>query len=450
MKERRGPNDQLRALLREAGWTQQELARAVNTLGTETGTPLRYDRTAVAHWLSGTQPRHPVPQLIAEALSRRTGRPVTARAAGFPGGTPPDTGPLRDRLGAVPRFAALCRTDADGGRRATLLRQRPYRLADAAVPQPVPAPRPPLPPAAPAEGTRALHEAAVFFAAAMRAHGGRHARGALTVHLADDVAPLLAVTGRPAAARAQLLTGAARLAFLLARMYEDGQRHGLAQRYFTAAHQLAAEAGDRLTWSLVLRAMSTQAGRLGQLPTALRLAEAAARAARWAPPAHQSYIQAQLGVVLARCGDRRGALKALARAEYAGQRAEDDTGAGGPFDSYPRAGLLYQTSLILQALGDLPGALAACRRAVTERPATDLRGHALTQARCAQLLLHTGHLEEACGAWEAFVTGRERLRSGDAERSLREMRRALRPYRGQPRVGRLLARSGTPTGEGTF
>ncbi|MFD7512563.1 hypothetical protein ACFV5N_24940, partial [Streptomyces sp. NPDC059853] len=61
MKERRGPNHQLRALLREAGWTQQELARAVNTLGTETGTPLRYDRTAVAHWLSGTQPRHPVP-----------------------------------------------------------------------------------------------------------------------------------------------------------------------------------------------------------------------------------------------------------------------------------------------------------------------------------------------------------------------------------------------------
>ncbi|MFD7511089.1 hypothetical protein ACFV5N_17400, partial [Streptomyces sp. NPDC059853] len=74
----------------------------------------------------------------------------------------------------------------------------------------------------------------------------------------------------------------------------------------------------------------------------------------------------------------------------------------------------------------------------------------LTQARCAHLLLRTGHLEEACGAWEAFVTGRERLRSGDAERALREMRRSLRPYRGQPRVARLLARSGVPTGEGAF
>ncbi|MCU4748877.1 MULTISPECIES: hypothetical protein [Streptomyces] len=453
MTERRGPNDQLRALLREAGWTQADLARAVNALGAEAGTALRYDRTAVAHWLSGTQPRHPVPQLIAEALSRRTGRPLTVREAGFPGGpTPPAAGPqAARRTGPVPRFAQLCRTDADGGRRASLLRQRPYRVADAAVPLPVPGPRPPVPEGPPAEATRALHEATVFFATAMRTHGGRHARGALALHLAEDVAPLLVVPGRPPATRAELLTGAARLAFVLARMYEDGQRHGLAQRYFTSAHQLAGEAGDRATWSVVLRAMSGQAQRLGQLPSALRLAEAAARTARWAPPAQQSYIQAQLGVVLAHCGDRRGALRALVRAEHAGQRAEEQgPGTGGPFDRYPRWCLLYQTALTLEALGDLPGAMAALRRGAAERPAADVRGHALTQAKSGRLLLRAGHLEEACAAWEAFVTGRERLRSGDVELALRAMRQVLRPYRGRPRVARLLARSGRPAGEGGF
>ncbi|MGP4115458.1 hypothetical protein ACTWP5_31745, partial [Streptomyces sp. 4N509B] len=79
----RSDNRRLRELLHEAGWTQEALARAVNALGEEIGAHLRYDRTAVAHWLAGTRPRPPVPQLAAEALTRRLGRVVTVAAAGF-------------------------------------------------------------------------------------------------------------------------------------------------------------------------------------------------------------------------------------------------------------------------------------------------------------------------------------------------------------------------------
>ncbi|MGP3967622.1 hypothetical protein [Streptomyces sp. 6N223] len=431
MTQGRAPNQQLRTLLEEAGWTQGALARAVNALGAEIGADLCYDRTAVAHWLVGTRPRHPVPQLTAEALTRRLGRRITPEEAGFPPGpgeqAPPDP---------VTGFVSLCRADADAGRRSGL-RQRPYRVADAVAPRPPLGPEPPRPLGSRTAETTALHDAVAFFAASIDTHGGRHARSALAAYLADDVTPLLTAS-RPARQRREVLVAASRLAFLQARMYEDGQRHGVAQRYYTFAHWLAAESGDRTSWSVVLRAMSAQAQRLGHLSAALQLAEAAAGGAHAAPSAHQSYVQAQLAVVLGASGDRRGALAALLRAERAADRASSGPT---PFDRYPRAALLFQTSAVLEGLGDLAGALTALRRATAERAATDVRGHALTQARAGQLLLRTGRLDEACAAWESFLAARERLRSGEAERALKLMRQALRPHRNRWRAAELLART---------
>ncbi|RBM04734.1 hypothetical protein [Streptomyces sp. PT12] len=431
MKNRRVPNYELRALLTEAGWTQEALARAVNALGAEIGAALRYDRTAVAHWLAGTRPRHPVPQLVAEALTRRLARSVSPEAAGF------TTAARRAApVDPVAGFAALARADADAGRRPPL-HQRPYRVADTVLPSPPEAHGHRRPLGGRTEETMALHDAVAFFAGSIDTHGGRHARSALAAYLADDVVPLLH-SGLARRARGEVLVAASRLAFLLARMYEDGLLHGVAQRYYTGAHRLAAEAGDRASWSIVVRAMSAQAQRLGHLPSALQLAEAAHHGARSAAPAQQAYVQAQLAVALAQTGDRRGALEALARAERAAERA---TSPAAPFDSYPRAALHFQTSVALESLGDLQGALASLRRSAGERSATDVRGRALTQARFGQLLLHTGHLDEACAAWDAFLTARERLRSGDAERAVRDMRRALAPHRNRKPAAELLART---------
>ncbi|MDB1089085.1 hypothetical protein PJ985_16105 [Streptomyces sp. ACA25] len=433
MSPRRAPNDLLRGLLREAGWTQERLARAVNTLGGETGLALRYDRTAVAHWLAGTEPRAPVPSLVAEALSRRTGRLVRPETAGFEAATPePGT---QDPVG---RFLALSRSTADPHCREPL--QRPYRALDAAVPAlPArqPARQPGGGPVPHRETVLALHDTARRFAASFNAHGGRPDRSTLSAHLAGEVFPLLRSPGL-GPVRRELMTAASRLAFLLARMYQDGLRQGLAQQYFTCAHLLAAEAGDRQTWSVVLRAMSTQAERLGQLPSALRLAEAAAGAAPARPPAQQAYVQAQLAVVLGRVGDRRGALAAISGAEHATERA---SGAAGPFAAYPEAALHFQVSRALDALGDMSGALAALHRSTAARADTDVRGRALTHARSAELLLRTGRLDEACAAWLRLTHSPVGLRSGEVEDALRRMCRMLHPHRRRRGVAGLLARA---------
>lgn len=440
MTQRRYLNTRLRALLAEAAWTQEALARAVNALGAEIGADLRYDRTAVAHWLAGTQPRCPAPQLAAEALSRRIGRQIGPEAAGFRPGRAHDGWDRELPADPVAGLAALCGGDTDTARRKRL-HQRPYHVAEAVVP---PAPRDQSPPAGgPAPGTAALRDAVAFFAASLDTHGGRHARSALAAYLADDVTPLLTACQSPAARR-EILVAASRLAFLLARMYEDSRLPGAAQRYYAAAHRLAAEAGDRTSWSVVLRAMSAQAQRLGHLPAALQLAVASARGVRGAPAPHQAYVHAQLAVVFGLSGDRRGALAALATAERETGRAGGAPGDGGDpaaFDRYPPAALHFQSSAALEALGDLTGALDAVRRAAGERGRADLRGHALTQARLGHLLLRAGRLDEACSAWCGLLTARERLRSDAAEHALLRMRQALLPHRRQGRAAELLALS---------
>ncbi|GFH38851.1 hypothetical protein [Streptomyces pacificus] len=81
---KREPNEALGRLLTESRWTYRQFARAVNRVGTEMGTPLRYDESAVSHWLGGTVPRGAVRVCVLEALSRRLGRPVTHAEAGLP------------------------------------------------------------------------------------------------------------------------------------------------------------------------------------------------------------------------------------------------------------------------------------------------------------------------------------------------------------------------------
>lgn len=435
MSLQRTPNTRLRALLGEADWTQEALARSVNALAAEIGTRLRYDRTTVAHWLAGTEPRRPAAQFVAEALSRRMGRAVTPQDAGFR--APPVTPPTSDPMAGS---AALCRSDADAAHRQSL-RQRPYRVAEATtalVPPPRRPGRPPRPSgrAGAPPPAAALHDATRFFAASIDTHGGRNARTALCAYLADDVSTMLH-RSLPGRAEGPLLSAAGRLTFLLGRMYEDGRLHGLAQHYYGYAHRLAHEAGDRTTWSQVVRAMSAQALRLDHRRAALRLAEAAVEAASAAPPGVRAYVYAQAAVARARAGDRRDSLGALATAERFAGRAPTDAG---PFECYPAAALSYQTSVALEMLDDVPAALAALRRSVLERPPADVRGRALARARFGRVLLRAGRLEESLSAWHGFLDDRAALRSGEADLAASELRAVLRPHRDHQEAARLLAR----------
>lgn len=437
MKDTRATNRALRALLDESGWTQEALARAVNAAAAEIGLRLRYDRTSVAHWLTGARPRADVVRLLAEVLSRRLGRPVTATTLGLdPAPTPPST-PLRRP--AREALADLAGIDADPYRRHRLI-HLPYRLDLPDPDEPTVLSREPAQPPrrVGAAEVRALQLAVDAFAPLTDSLGGGHGRTALAAFLADDVTGWLQAHATDRT-RHDLLTGAARLALLLARTHIDQYAHGLAQSYLRIALSLATEADDPSTTVIILRTLSTQAQGIGHPRTALRLAEAAENAARGTPSPVRSFLHAQLAVCRAADGDRRAAVVSLSCAERLGGRADEPS--PGLFTSYAGTALQYQRAQTLSALHDHDGAVGALKTSLRNRSPADIRARALVSAGLARLHLRIGHLEEACTAWESFLDLYPRLNSVRADHELAQLLQGLRPYHRQPAAERLRARA---------
>ncbi|GAA2071908.1 Tat pathway signal protein [Streptomyces albiaxialis] len=486
----RPANHTLRALLEETEWTQAAFAHAITRVGAEVGIHLRYDRTSVAHWLRGSRPDPRVQRLIAEALSRRLGRPVTVAELGMRSAR--TAAGQRDRRGQrphrAPRGAPSDDEGAEGGDpsgpaapvhpadrltaltapvvpapRADAPPPAPYRLRLLSEPaqQPRPA-RSPLPsragrgrgqPAAtgvpgarpPGEGEVAsVHEHARFFALQADRHGGGHIRTSLAAYLSGLVRTLR--SGGDSAHHRGMLAGAARLSFLLARVYADEGRHGLAQRAFLTAAELAAEGDDPEGVALARRALSSQAHQLGHPRESLALAEAACGAApAGADPSARAFLYAGLAVARAGLGDRERAMDALRSAEHQLARAPADltTGprspGGEPVGSYQDAALLYQSSQVRAALGDRSGAIGDLRSSLRSRPAAERRSRALCQAELAELLLSCGRLEEACGSWKGFLEDCALVRSGRVREARARMPALLRPYARERCVQSLLA-----------
>ncbi|MEU9121574.1 acyltransferase domain-containing protein [Streptomyces sp. NPDC048506] len=349
----------------------------MNRVAAEIDLDLHYDRTAVAHWLSGTQPAAPVPELIAEALTRRLGRSVSPSAAGLvcegpapPGGRFPEHGSAAETA-----LTDLCSMEGDPAQRVSA-RLRPYREAELAQLRAARRTRagPPTPRHGPDEGELAVVRLAVrFYAASFDAHGGRRVRSTLATYLADDIATRLREAGDDEVHR-DLLVEASRLVFLLARMYQDASVHGLAQRHFTTALQLADEAGDATAWAVVLRGLSAQALALGHRKAALHAAEAALASAGPPDGATRAFLLSQLAVTQASCGQRNEALASLGRAERAVEEDRQRPRGSGPFTSYSPAALDFQSAQVLRHLGDLPAACTALHRSSARRPDDDHRG----------------------------------------------------------------------------
>ncbi|MEZ0069616.1 hypothetical protein ABIA32_005663 [Streptacidiphilus sp. MAP12-20] len=270
----RHPNARLRALAHEAGWSGAALARAVNRTGAETRLTLRYDRTSVAHWMAGTRPPAPVAALVAEALSRGLGRPVTLADAGLELAPPtaplPPTSPTSPTSPHSPHSPhsqhspglALAALDAEPAR------NHPYRLALAdpvhlqtgsATPLPT---RHPTPSAAGVPVTRAHVRSAQAmlhtFTSVDAAFGGGHSRSALTGFLRSSVAEWLNAPAPPRT-RHELLLCASRLTCLAGLMCFDDEQQGTAQGYYLIAARLSVEADDAPGHATALRALSAQA-----------------------------------------------------------------------------------------------------------------------------------------------------------------------------------------------
>src|ERR1051326_2695401 len=83
-----GGNGALRALLGEAELSNAALGRAVVAAGAEEGVHVGTNTTSVQRMLLGTQPRRPVPRLVAKVLPRALQREVSVSDCGFADRTP--------------------------------------------------------------------------------------------------------------------------------------------------------------------------------------------------------------------------------------------------------------------------------------------------------------------------------------------------------------------------
>lgn len=92
------PNDGLKGLLAETGWSETQLAREVNRVGSKAGTPLHYSQSSVSHWLTGTMPKKQVRVFVWKRCPASWRGPSRMRRQGFqPKAHPlPTSTPLKD------------------------------------------------------------------------------------------------------------------------------------------------------------------------------------------------------------------------------------------------------------------------------------------------------------------------------------------------------------------
>lgn len=435
----RTPNDGLRALLREANWSGSRLAWAVNQAGTENGVSLHYSRVSVAQWLAGVHPRPPVPDLVAEVLSRRLERVITPEMAGFssakrPGG---GAGQLADDAVARLTEVSLCQRGYAGGDSVyslAALPAVPWDEASMAAPLPHSAPR-----RAGRIGSAEVEAAATMarlFADVDAASGAGRVRVALSSYLATTVAPWLnASTG--ARVRPALFSIAARLTYLCGFTCFDDELHGAAQHYYRTGLRLAVEAGDPTSYVITLRAMSVQAHHLGHHSHALQLAEAAAAGRGRVSPLTAAFLSGQLAVALAGTGHRHAALGSLGKAERQLAAAESSETIG----AYHYGSLAHQRAAVLDCLGDRAGAIAALHESIRHRPPHERRSRVITLAYLAELQLSEGHLDQASSTLHRFLDDYPGIDSGRARTALANLRVRLRSYARNTTAVALLRRS---------
>jgi hypothetical protein len=425
-------------LVAECRWSSNgEFARAVNRAGTEAGFKLKYDESAVSHWLSGTRPMAKYQKVVLEALTRRLGRPITAFAAGFT--DQPDAQPTS--ADTVAGLIDLGSIDMDPSRRGVLgaglysvaltipgwpdvvgrfekLKADPHvRIGMAEVESVI-------------AMTERISELDDQF-------GGRTARPMAAAFMVNNIVPGLRATATEPVRKAMLSAAADHL-YLTGYMAVDERLDTLGQNYYTKALELALAAGDHLTYCTTLRGMSVQAVELGHGAAALRYAEAAAAASPQAGPRMQAFLAGQQAHALAQTRDRSGALAMLRAAEVAMERAESKARAHG---SYDPASLAYHVAQVNYELGDRKAAIRALQHSEKVRPAAYRRARVRHRAMLAEWQLEAGRLEEAVQNWSLALDDYPHVQSGRADDRFRAMFSATVPHRGNPYIRQLLDRA---------
>ncbi|MBP0457181.1 transcriptional regulator [Streptomyces montanisoli] len=440
----RQPNERLQALIQEAACSNAGLARRVNMVGHERGLDLRYDKTSVARWLRGQQPRGRAPGIVAEALGRKLGRTVTIDEIGMANGKHLASGVglqfAPTVVGAIEQVCELWRSDV--GRRdflagssvassALVEPSRDWLItgADAAVER--------------SSGARVGHtdvDAVVAMTAALNdldhRFGSGHVRP-VVVHYLNSVVSGLLAGSYPDAVGRRLFAAVARLTELAGYMAVDTGQPGLAQRYYIQALRLAQASGDRGYGGYVLAAsMSHLAAQLGNPREITQLARAAQEGARGHVPERalaMFYAAEARGHAL--MGDAHLCQEVANRAQTALDRAGDDP-ADDPdwIAHFDQAYLADELAHCYRDLGRPQAAAQHARDALEGHPETRARRRAIGLVVLATAQVQQREVEEACrtGAQAADLLGT--LRSSRGTEYLEDLRLRLEPYGSEPVV----------------
>ncbi|PYC78580.1 hypothetical protein C7C46_15875 [Streptomyces tateyamensis] len=438
----RTPNRELADLLAEARWGNDQLARAVNRIGRETGLELTYDHSAVSHWLKGVRPRAAVRPVIAEAFARRLARPVTSQQAGF-GAAPAGRaeGGTQSAQSALADLSDLVRDDMDPSRRSMLAAglysaamlvpgytELAHRLDGARAE--VRAGRTVRIGESEVETVRAMTER---IAAILDELGGGHARPMSAAFLANTVMPWLSADGTPAVKKS-MLAAASDLVYLTGWMAMYERAHGLGQQYFGEALNLAQDGQDHVTYCRTLRGMSLQAANLGYGPRALEYADAAAECAPAAGPRLTAFLRGQQAHGAALVHDQRLAFTRLNQTEAALAKADGRNDAVGGYDW---AAYHFHVSSVLYALGDLPRSIQAMRQSNRVRPANERQGRLHANGVLASRQWELGHVEAAATTWHEFLNDYTTLSTARGDEHFDVLRRSVATQSGSRVVRRL-------------
>jgi hypothetical protein len=451
----RQPNERLQALIQEAGCSNAGLARRVNMVGAERGLDLRYDKTSVARWLRGQQPRGRTPGIIAEALGRKLGRTVTIDETGMANGKNLASGVglqfSPTVLGAIEQVCELWRSDV--GRRDFLSGST---IAASALVEPS---RDWLITGADTQVARGAGarvgisdvEAVQAMTGALteldHRFGSGHVRPVVVHYLNSVVSGLLSGSYRESVGR-ELFAAAARLTELAGYMAVDAGRPGLAQRYYIQALRLAQAAGDRGYGGYVLAAsMSHLAAQLGNPREIAQLARAAQEGARGhVTPRAQAMFYAAEARGHALLGEARTchevAGKALAALERAALPAGKDPAGDDPawIAHFDHAYLADELSHCYRDLGEAEAAARHATEALDSHPQSRARRRAIGLVLLATAQVQQREVEQACHTGMRAVELLGGLRSSRGAEYLEDFRMRLDPYAEEPVVREFCAR----------
>ncbi|MGW2081975.1 Tat pathway signal protein [Streptomyces sp. NPDC001939] len=441
----RTPNAQLKAVIRELGWSQDQLAARMRVVAAEHKIPelSLISRNHVAQWVRGVQPSGRAPSILCETTSRGLGRRITPADIGLAPTELTTPGTPEWDVDTLTALAELGSTEMNMERRR-LLATAAYTTVGLALP---------------AEGwwdqtlkrarsrtaltkrtvtmddIEGLREMSAFFSRRDQRRGGRAGRSALVAFLHTDVAECLSGHTPSEQLRRELTSVAGELHYLAGWMAFDSSEHVLARQNFMAAFHMAAEADDPPLAGHILRAAAHQAVDLGHPGLALTYAEGSLQQGRYTLAAPRE--RALIGVVHARAlaadGRKNEAMAALRRAEDDLSNAgSPEAGEPGRVSFFTEAALAHETACTLRDLGELKAAEAEFKRSVrTRRAQSHARTHSVTLSYLGAVQVSRGHLDAACATWAQALDAMSGVKSGRAREAVIQMRRALSPVRGR-------------------